>query len=89
MHSGLELFETFAFFLIFVVAMKILIADEPELPQLGPQMIQDDFEPLVARLFLLVDFWVIEDVAPLDLGPLFADASFEQVLPSDFVLGVD
>ena len=56
--------------------MKIVIADKPELPQLGPQMVEDDFEPSVARLFLLVDFWVVEDVLPLDLGPLFAEASF-------------
>ena len=41
------------------------------------------------RLFLLVDFRVVEDVACLNLGPLFAESSFEKVLPSDFVLGVD
>ena len=31
----------------------------------------------------------MEDVSCLDLGPLFAEASFEKVLSSDFVLGVD
>jgi hypothetical protein len=85
----LKLFQTFAFFLIFVSAMKIVIANEPELPQLSPQMVQDDFEPSVARLFLLVDFRVVEDASSLELGPLFAEASFEEMLPSDFVLGVD
>ena len=54
-----------------------------------PQMVQDHFEPSVARLFLLVDFRVVEDVACLNLGPLFAEASFEEVLPSDFVLRVN
>jgi len=88
LHSGLDLFQTFAFFLIFVSAAKIVIADEPELPQLGPQMVQDEFEPSVARLFFLVNFWVVEDVSSFDLGPLFAGASFEKVLPSDFVLRV-
>ena len=50
-------------------------------------MIQDDFEPSVPRLLLLVvDF---QDASSLDLGSLFAEAVFEKVLPSDFVLGVD
>ena len=53
-------------------------------------MIQDEFEPWVARLFvLMVDFGVIQDVSSLDLGPLLAEAAFEKTLPSDFVLGVD
>ena len=71
----------------FVLAMKIVIACKPQLPQLGPQMVQDEFEPLAAQLFLLVEFWVVEDVSSLDLGPLFAEACFEKkALPSDFVL---
>ena len=59
------------------------------MPQLGPQMVQDEFEPSVDRLLLLVDSGVAEDVASLDLGPLFAEACFEKVLPSDFLLRVD
>ena len=38
---------------------------------------------------ILVDFWVIQRVSSLDLGPLFAGAAFEKVLPSDFALGVE
>ena len=52
-------------------------------------MIQDEFEPSFARLFLVVDFGVIHDALSLDLGPLFAEAAFEEVQPSDFVLGAD
>ena len=38
---GLWLFKTFAFFFIFVASMQIVIADEPELPSVSPEMMQD------------------------------------------------
>ena len=56
------------------------------MPQVGPKMMQDEFEPPVAGLFLLVNFWFIENVSSLDLGPLIAEAPFEEMLPSYFVL---
>jgi hypothetical protein len=52
-------------------------------------MMQHEFEPSAASLFLVVQFRVIQDVSSLNLGPLFAEAAFEQMLPADFVLGVD
>jgi hypothetical protein len=52
-------------------------------------MVQYDFEPSVARLFLVVEFEVIQNVSALDLGPMEAKSAFEKMLPSDFVLGVD
>ena len=76
-YSGQDLFETFAFFLVFVSAAKIVIANEPQLPQVGSQMVEDGFEPSVARLLLLVDFRVVKDVSCLDLGPRFAEATFK------------
>ena len=74
-HSGQDLFETFALFLVFVSAVEIVITNEPQLPQLGPQMVEDDFEPSVARLLLLVDFRVVKDVSCLDVGPLLKQTS--------------
>ena len=69
--------------------MQIVIASEPELPQVSPQMIQDKFEPSVARVFLMVNSRVFQIASSLDLGSLTAEASFEKTLPADFVLGVD
>ena len=44
----MELFEPFVFFFVFLSAVKIIVASEPELPQVGPaEMIQDEFEPSV------------------------------------------
>jgi hypothetical protein len=52
-------------------------------------MVQDEFEPSVARLFLVIKVWVIQNVSTLNLGPMEAESAFEKMLPSDFVLGVD
>jgi hypothetical protein len=70
--------------------VKVVVAIEPDFPKMSPsEMAQVQFEPSVARLFLGVDVGVVHDVSSLDLSPLFAESSFEKVLPSDFVLGVD
>ena len=84
--SWLWLFEMFAFFFVFVAAAQIVVASEPELPRVSPEMTQHEFEPSVARLFLVVNVGVIQHVSSLDLGPLFAEAAFEKMLPSCFVL---
>ena len=52
-------------------------------------MVQYEFEPSVARLFLVIEFGVIQNVSALYLGPMEAKSAFEKMLPSDFVLGVD
>jgi hypothetical protein len=50
---------------------------------------QSQFEPPVARLFLVIDVSVIQQMSVLDLSPLFAEASFEQMVTSNFVPRVD
>ena len=57
--SWSRLFETFAFFFIFVAATRIVIASKPELPQVRPEMMQDECEPSAARLFLVINVRVI------------------------------
>jgi hypothetical protein len=69
--------------------VKVVVAIEPEFPKMSPEMVQSQFEPSVAGLFLGIDVGVVHDVSSLDLSPLFAESSLEKVLPSDFVLGVD
>ena len=45
-------------------------------------MVEDELEPTTAAgLFLLVNFWVIQNVSSLNLSPLIAEASFEKMLP--------
>ncbi len=69
--------------------MEIVISSEPELPQLSPEMMQNEFEPSVSGLFLVIEFGVVQNVSALNLGPMEAESSFEKVLPAYFVLGVD
>ena len=52
-------FRVVCFFFVFLSAVRIAVASEPELPQVGPEIMQDEFEPPVAGLFLLVYFWVV------------------------------
>jgi hypothetical protein len=79
-----------AVLLIVVASVKVVVAIEPDFPKMSPEMVQGQFEPSVAGLlFLGVDVGVVHDVSSLNLSPLFAESSFEKVLPSDFVLGVD
>ena len=82
-------FKSFAFFFVFLSAVQIILASEPQLPQVGPKMMQDEFEPLIAGLFLLVNFWFVYNVSSLNLSPLIAGVSFEKMLPSYFVLRID
>ncbi len=51
-------------------------------------MVQYEFEPSLARLFLMVEFGVIHNVSVLYLSPMNAKLAFEKMLPSDVVLGV-
>ena len=37
----------------------------------------------------MVDFWVVDNVTSLNLSPLIAEAAFEKMLPTYFVLGIN
>ena len=52
-------------------------------------MMKNEFEPPVAGLVLLVNFWFVYNVSSLNLGPLIAEVAFEEMLASYFVLGID
>jgi hypothetical protein len=67
--------------------VKVVIVIEPDLPEESPGMMQNEFEPSVAILFLGINVRVIHDVSSLNLSPMFAESSFEKMLPSDFVPG--
>jgi hypothetical protein len=69
--------------------MEVVVAIEPDFPQMCPCVMQSQFEPPVARLFLVIDVSIIQQMSVSDLSPLFAEASFEQMVPSNFVLRVD
>jgi hypothetical protein len=69
--------------------VKVIVAIEPCLPEVSPEMMQSEFEPSVARLFLGINVRSIHNVSSLNLSPLFAGSSFEKLLQSDFVLGID
>ena len=43
---------------------------------------------LVARLLLMVNFWIIQNMPSLYLSPVFAEPAFGKMLQSYSVLGV-
>jgi hypothetical protein len=80
--------DSFSFFLIVFVPVQILVSQDPCFPEMGPQMVQSECEPSIAWLFLRIDVRLIQDVTSLNLGLLFAESAFKDVLPPNLVLWV-
>jgi hypothetical protein len=87
--TGWQSFDSLAFFLIAVAPVKVVVAIQANLPEVSPEMVQSEFEPSVPRLLCRINARFVHDMSSLNLSPLFAELTFEKMLPSDFVLGID
>lgn len=80
---------SFRFLVGLVDAVEIGVAEQPGGIEMGPNVVKNFLQPSRAGVRFGTDFVVFVDVGLLDLHPMVAKASTQEMGPSDVILAVD